>query len=402
MNNCNTASDTEKNNPDSKINFSHVIDYRSEPSSTKKQIPSSDTEFYDCNIENNEITTDNRSRYGAIDLFAGIGGIRLGFQQAFGENFEVKMASEIDSNAVKTYMANFQTPETVEGDITAIDSKSIPDFDICMAGFPCQAFSNAGYKKGFRDETRGTLFYDIIRICNDKRPMVIFCENVKGLISIDKGRTFKTILKSFKEIGYTPYWDVLNSKHYDTPQNRERVYIVAFRNEIDSKNFKFPDSKKVTKTLKDILEKDPVDCSYFLSEQYFQTLERHRKNHESKGQGFGYLIKEPSDIASAVICGGMGRERNLLYDERTELPDINPRTKRPFNKKNIRVMTPNEWTRLQKFPEDFIFPVPKTRKYMQLGNSVTVSVIKAIAENIKPILDEHVRTSTQDSPKCNK
>lgn len=300
------------------------------------------------------------------------------------------MVSETNPRAVETYKANFSTPENIDGDITEIKSESLNDFDICMAGFPCQTFSNAGKRKGFTDKTRGTLFYDVIRICRDKRPMVIFCENVKGLLSIDKGRTFDTILESFKEIGYNPEWDVLNSKFYDTPQNRERVYIVAFRNDVNSENFKFPKLDTVEKCLNDILEKEPVDPTYFLSEQYFNTLKRHRKTHESKGHGFGYIIRERSDIAGAIICGGMGRERNLLIDHNTRLPKVNPRTKRPFNKKNIRVMTPKEWARLQKFPEDFKFPVPKTYQYQQLGNSVTVSVIKAIAKEIKPVLDEHL------------
>lgn len=350
---CNAISNNEHNPA-----FENGPDFESRPSSC----PISKKERLEQNcLEKNGPPTEFSAQYSetddnvpadglvftAIDLFAGIGGIRLGFQNAFDGNFKVDMVSEINHHAVKTYKANFTVPETVEGDITEIKSESIPDFDICMAGFPCQAFSYAGKRKGFEDRTRGTLFYDIVRICNDKQPMVIFCENVKGLISIDKGRTFNTILESFKEIGYTPYWDVLNSKYYDTPQNRERVYIVAFRKDIDSESFEFPSSTKANKTIKDILEEKPVDPSYFLSEQYFETLERHRKNHESKGHGFGYVIKKESDIANAVICGGMGRERNLLIDYDTELPEFNPRTKRPFNKRNIRVMTPREWAKLQ-------------------------------------------------------
>jgi len=340
--------------------------------------------------------TDNNPRYSSIDLFAGIGGIRLGFQNAFKEKVTVKMVSETDKNTQTTYEANFSYPETIKNDIREIKLNCIPKFDICMAGFPCQTFSNAGKKEGFNDKIRGTLFYEVIRLCKCKKPMVIFCENVKGLIFNDKSNTFDTILEALNKIGYVSKWKILNSKDYGIPQNRERVYIVAFRKDVQCDDFVFPEPSGCNVTLRSIMEKDPVDMSYYMSKQYLETLERHKARHEAKGHGFGYIIKDPDkDIAGALMCGGMGRERNLLCDPRTELPEINPRTNRTFNDKHIRVMTPREWARLQGFPEDFEFPVAKTYQYHQLGNTVTISVIEAIACNIKVILDRHLSNGGQ-------
>ena len=199
--------------------------------------------------------------YKAIDLFAGIGGIRLGFDNAFNGDIETVFVSEWDKFATETYKANFETEE-IAGDITQIKEENIPAFDICLAGFPCQAFSLAGQRKGFNDDykgmSRGTLFFDVARICDYHKPKVIFCENVKGLTIHDKGRTFKVITGTLEELGYTVYSKVLNSRDYGVPQNRERIYIVAFRNDIDSSNFKFPEATDSTKTIKDILEENNV------------------------------------------------------------------------------------------------------------------------------------------------
>ena len=194
-------------------------------------------------------------KFRSIDLFAGIGGIRLGFDQAFGEEIETVFVSEWDEFAQKTYKANFHDGFEIAGDITKIDENNIPDFDICLAGFPCQAFSLAGQRKGFADDykgmSRGTLFFDVARICEKKRPKVIFCENVKGLTFHDKGRTFDIIKNTLREIGYTPFEDILNSKDFGVPQNRERIYIVAFRNDIAPKEFIFPAPTDSTKRIAD-------------------------------------------------------------------------------------------------------------------------------------------------------
>lgn len=329
--------------------------------------------------------------YKSIDLFAGIGGIRLGFDRAFGKNIETVFVSEWDENAQKTYKANFTDDFEIAGDITKIEEKDIPSFDICLAGFPCQAFSLAGQRKGFEDNykglCRGTLFMDVARICEHHKPKVIFCENVKGLVIHDKGRTFKVITKTFQDLGYTVYSQVLNSKNFGVPQNRERIYLVAFRNDIAPDNFMFPVTTDDTKRIKDIIEEEAVPAKYYLSETYLQTLKNHKARHAAKGNGFGYEIRAWDDIAGAIVCGGMGRERNLVIDERQK--DLTPTThiKGEINKEGVRKMTPREWARLQGFPDSFNLPLADVHLYKQFGNSVTVNVIEAIAEKIKEVLD---------------
>ena len=173
------------------------------------------------------------AKYKSIDLFAGIGGIRLGFDRAFGDEISTVFVSEWDEYAQKTYKANFDDNFEIAGDITKINEKDIPQFDICLAGFPCQAFSLAGKRQGFDDNykglCRGTLFMDVARICEYHKPRVIFCENVKGLKIHDRGRTFEIIRKTFEDLGYKVFSEVLNSKDFGVPQNRERVFIVARR-----------------------------------------------------------------------------------------------------------------------------------------------------------------------------
>lgn len=326
----------------------------------------------------------------SIDLFAGIGGIRLGFEQAFGDELKTVFVSEWDEYAQKTYKANFADGFEIAGDITKISIDDIPDFDICLAGFPCQAFSLAGQRKGFADDykgmSRGTLFFDVARICEKKKPKVIFCENVKGLTIHDKGRTFDIIKNTLREIGYTPFEHILNSKDFGVPQNRERIYIVAFRNDIAPKEFIFPTPTDSSKQIKDILE-GPVPAKYYLSECYMQTLRDHKARHAAKGHGFGYEIRDWDDVAGAIVCGGMGRERNLIIDKRQT--DLTPTThiKGEINKEGVRKMTPREWARLQGFPDSYKLVLADVHLYKQFGNSVTVPVIKAIADKVKEILE---------------
>lgn len=255
----------------------------------------------------------------SIDLFAGIGGIRLGFDKAFGSKIKTVFVSEWDEYAQKTYKTNFGNKIDIAGDITKIDEKKIPDFDICLAGFPCQAFSLAGQRKGFNDDykgmSRGTLFFDVARICAEHKPKVIFCENVKGLTIHDKGRTFEIIKGTLEELGYTVFSQILNSKNFGVPQNRERIYIVAFRNDIAPGKFEFPQKTDDTKRIKDIIEEHPVSVKYYLSDVYMETLRRHKERHLSKGNGFGYEIRDWDSISGAIVCGGMGRERNLIIDK---------------------------------------------------------------------------------------
>ena len=327
----------------------------------------------------------------SIDLFAGIGGIRLGFARAFGSGIKTVFVSEWDKNAQKTYSANFSDDFEIAGDITMIAENAVPVFDICLAGFPCQAFSLAGQRRGFSDDfkgmSRGTLFFDMARICSLHRPKVIFCENVKGLVIHDKGRTFKIIKGTLKEMGYTVYDKIINSRDFGVPQNRERIYIVAFRNDIDAGTFRFPEPTDSGKRIKDIIEQQPVLAKYYLSDVYLETLRRHRARHEAKGHGFGYEIRAWEDVAKAIVCGGMGRERNLLIDKRQT--DLKPIThiRGNINSEGIRKMTPREWARLQGFPDTYKLPLADMHLYKQLGNTVSVTVIQAIAAEIKRVLE---------------
>lgn len=324
--------------------------------------------------------------YKSVDLFAGIGGIRLGFDKAFEKDIETVFVSEWDKKAQETYRANFKDKFNIQGDITQIEEKKIPQHDILLAGFPCQAFSLAGLKKGFED-ARGTLFFDVARIAEYHKPKVIFCENVKNLVNHDRGKTFKVIRRILENLGYKVYEKVLNSKNFGVPQNRERIYIVAFREDIDSSAFSFPEETADSKVIADIMEEKEVSPKYYLSDVYLDSLVRHKERHESKGNGFGYEIKKLDEIANTLVCGGMGRERNLIIDRR--LTNFTPVThiKGKINKKYIRKMTPREWARLQGFPDDFKFVVADTHLYKQFGNSVTVSVIEAIAKKIKKVLE---------------
>lgn len=329
-----------------------------------------------CSIQEDD------TMYKAIDLFAGIGGIRLGFEQAFQDNIETVFVSEWDEKATETYKANFGDEIEINGDITKIKEEDIPEHDILLAGFPCQAFSMAGQRKGFND-TRGTLFFDVARIIKYHKPKVVFCENVKNLLNHDRGRTFKVIKNVLEELGYIVYYKVLNSKNFGVPQNRERIYIVAFRKDINHGFFNFPEETDSTKTIRDIMEDKEVSPKYYLSTVYLESLRRHKQRHESKGNGFGYEIRDIDGIAGAIVCGGMGRERNLIIDNR--LTDFVPVThiKGDINREFIRKMTPREWARLQGFPDNYKMVVADTHLYKQFGNSVTVPVIRAIAKNIK-------------------
>ena len=325
--------------------------------------------------------------YKSIDLFAGIGGIRLGFEQAFKDEIKTVFVSEWDNKAVETYKANFKCDKNIVGDITKVDEKEIPKHDILLAGFPCQAFSLAGRQKGFED-ARGTLFFDVARIVKYHKPKVVFCENVKNLVNDDRGRTFRVIKNILDELGYRVFYKVLNSKDFGVPQNRERIYIVAFRSDIAPLSFDFPRSSGRQTLIKDIIEENVVSSKYYLSTTYLESLKRHKERHMAKGNGFGYEIRDNESIAGAIVCGGMGRERNLIVDNR--LTDFKPVThiKGEVNKEFIRKMTPREWARLQGFPEEFKLVVADTHLYKQFGNSVTVPVIKAIAKKIKMHLEK--------------
>lgn len=321
----------------------------------------------------------------SIDLFAGIGGIRLGFDQAFQDKITTVFVSEWDAKAQETYRANFGDDPKIHGDITKIEAEDIPAHDIILAGFPCQAFSLAGRRRGFED-TRGTLFFDLLRIAKAHRPKLIFAENVKNLMRHDRGRTFSVICEALEGIGYAVHVKVLNSLDFGVPQHRERIYMVALRQDLGIKEFTFPEGQEQGSRIADILETEEVSSKYYLSNVYLRTLRAHRARHEAKGNGFGYEIREMDGVAGALVCGGMGRERNLLIDKR--LTDFTPKTriKGHINREYVRKMTPREWARLQGFPDSYRLPVADTHLYKQFGNTVTVPVIAAIAKTIREIL----------------
>ena len=321
-----------------------------------------------------------KASFSFIDLFAGIGGFRMALQNI---NGKCVFSSEIDKYSKKTYQANFG--EIPFGDITKKETKEyIPDnFDVLCAGFPCQAFSIAGRRGGFED-TRGTLFFDVAEIIKRKKPKAIFLENVKGLRNHDKGKTLATILNVLREDlnYYVPEPQILNAKEFGVPQNRERIFIVGFRKDLNIDSFEYPKPIVEETTINDILEKKEVSVKYYLSTAYLETLRNHRARHEKKGNGFGYEIIPNDSIANAIVCGGMGRERNLVNDNR--LTNFKPITniKGEVNREGIRKMTPREWARLQGFPEEFKIVVSDAQAYKQFGNSVAVPAIQATASKI--------------------
>ena len=332
-------------------------------------------EFFDV-----PFPTPENPKFTFIDLFAGIGGFRIAMQNLGGK---CVYSSEFDAKAQETYFANYG--EMPFGDITKESTKSyIPDdFDVLCAGFPCQAFSLAGKKRGF-SETRGTLFFEVAEIIRRKRPKAFFLENVKGLMIHDKGRTIDVILNVLRNDldYYVPDPQIVNAINFGVPQHRERVYIVGFRKDLNVNEFTYPTPTDNTKRFIDIREEEAVSAKYYLSTQYIHTLIEHRRRHESKGNGFGYEIIPDDGVANAIVVGGMGRERNIVIDKR--LKDFTPVTniKGEVNHDGWRRMTPREWARLQGFPDSFIIAVADASAYKQFGNSVAVPAIQATAEQL--------------------
>lgn len=329
------------------------------------------TKPYQQNFFNIDGLNSNK-KLKAIDLFAGIGGIRLGFEKVFEKQIEFVFSSELDKYAKNTYSANFN--EIPEGDITQIDEKDIPKHDIILAGFPCQAFSIAGHRKGFED-TRGTLFFDVVRIAKHHRPKLIFLENVKGFKSHDKGNTYKVVKQTLEGLGYKVFADVLNAKNFGVPQNRERIYIVAFLDE-DNKydiNFDFEKLKDIKKetTLGSILEEN-VDDKYTISDKLWAGHQRRKLEHKAKGNGFGYcMFNEKSKYTSTISARYYKDGSEILIEQKD---------------KNPRKLTPKEASMLQGFPSDFKIVVSDTQAYRQFGNSVAVPVIEELAKNIKELI----------------
>lgn len=306
-----------------------------------------------------------KKKFRFIDLFAGIGGIRLAFESVGGE---CVFSSEINPFACQTYEANHG--DKPAGDITQVDESDIPDHDVLVAGFPCQPFSIAGVSKkkslnrehGFRDKTQGTLFFDISRIISRKKPAAFLLENVKNLVSHDGGKTFETILDVLEEEGYHVHWKVIDARHV-VPQHRERIYIVGFRDNIA---FSFPDFRNREPVLGDILEQR-VDEKYTLTNKLWEYLQKYAEKHREKGNGFGFGLFGKDDVARTLSARYYKDGSEILVKQKN---------------KNPRRLTPKECARLMGFPDSFRQVVSDTQAYKQFGNSVVVPVVKKIAEQM--------------------
>jgi DNA (cytosine-5)-methyltransferase 1 len=301
-----------------------------------------------------------------IDLFAGIGGIRLAFDKSGGN---CVFSSEWDKFAQFTYETNFG--HKPDGDITEIDVRDIPQHDVLTAGFPCQPFSNAGLKKGF-DDIRGTLFFDIARILKHHKPALVLLENVKGFASHDKGNTFRVVKKTLEGLGYEVHAEVLNAKNFGVPQNRERIYIVGImRSKTKQEAFLFPKGTMKKTRLGDILDKS-VDAKYTISDKLWSGHKRRRDEHRAKGNGFGYSLFDSEAPYTSTISARYYKDGSeILVAQRS---------------KNPRKLTPREAARLQGFPASFKIPVSDVQAYKQFGNSVAVPVVTAIAKNMVALL----------------
>jgi DNA (cytosine-5)-methyltransferase 1 len=380
----NTNGVSKKYRKDAQLYVKEYLENNYPDEKITSKVAESAIQYLLLDIDNIPFPAPQKPLFKFIDLFAGIGGFRMAMQNLGGK---CVFTSEWDKEAQKTYKANFG--EVPFGDITKEETKKyIPDdFDVLCAGFPCQAFSIAGKRGGFED-TRGTLFFDVAEIIKRKKPKAIFLENVKGLRNHDKGKTLETILNVLRNDlnYYVPEPKIINAKDYGVPQNRERIYIIGFSQETGITDFNYPKPKNKKVTFSQIREKYVPATKYFLSTQYVQTLINHKARHEGKGNGFGYEIIPDDGIANAIVVGGMGRERNLVYDHR--ITDFTPTThiKGTVNRDGIRKMTPREWARLQGFPDTFLIPVADASAYKQFGNSVAVPAIQATAKNILELI----------------
>lgn len=315
--------------------------------------------------------------YRFIDLFAGIGGMRIAYERA---GAHCVYSNEWNKYSQQTYYANFGVQP--DGDITKVDAESIPDHDILVAGFPCQPFSIAGVSKkqslgratGFEDKTQGTLFFDICRILKAKRPKAFMLENVKNLCSHDKGRTFKVIQESLEELNYRIFYKILDGKSY-VPQHRERIVIVGFDMErygnVEDFSFEFEPVEKLPVVL-DILEKDVAD-KYTLSDKLWNYLQNYAAKHKEAGNGFGYGIAPLDGITRTISA--------RYYKDGSEILIAQPG-------KNPRRLTPRECARLQGFPDSFKIPVSDTQAYKQFGNSVVVPLMEQVAKKVVAKLEE--------------
>ncbi|MGF3114312.1 DNA cytosine methyltransferase [Facklamia sp. P13055] len=332
-----------------------------EESSTKENTIICEDSFEYQNIKNEKERADKMK---FIDLFAGIGGTRQAFED---DDYECVFSSEWDQFAAKTYEANYG--ETPYGDITQIDENDIPDHDVLLAGFPCQPFSNIGKREGFAHETQGTLFFDVLRILKAKQPKMFLLENVKGLLNNDKGRTFNIIIKQLTELGYSVFYDVLDAQNFGLAQRRERVIIVGFHPSLNVKEFELPHgNENIRVPVKDILERNPkgYTISKHLQENYLF----------KKDDGKPQIIHFESDIRVNTLVSSYHKIQRLTG---TFVED---------GETGLRLLSELECKRLMGFPDDFLFPISRTQMYRQLGNSVAIPMVKAVADEMKKVMIE--------------
>jgi len=312
------------------------------------------------------------SKFTFIDLFAGIGGIRLAMQKSGGE---CVFSSEWDKNAKQTYYRNFG--EMPYGDITKVDANEIPDHDVLCGGFPCQAFSVAGYRQGFEDKQgRGNLFFNIVDILKTKKPKAFLLENVKNLVGHDKGNTFKRIKEELAVLGYSLDWKVLNSKEYgNTPQTRERIFIVGFRNENTAKKFTWPVAKPLTKMIHDVLENEVPDEFYYNQYKIYDQIKESVTKRDTIYQWRRVYVRENKSNACPTLTANMGTGGH-------NVPLV-------LDNKDVRKLTPRECARFQGFPDEYKFPkLAKSHLYKQIGNSVTMPLVARVAKEIRKVIVE--------------
>lgn len=314
--------------------------------------------------------SEKLSSYRVGGLFAGIGGIELGFKKA---GFPISWANEIDKNAAITYRLNHKH-KLFEKDLRKLQTNEVEKIEVLTGGFPCQAFSVAGYRKGFEDD-RGNVFFEILRFIDDLKPRIIFLENVKNLKGHDKGRTFKRVIKELENRGFYLKYEVLNSAKYaNVPQNRERIYIVGFQDRQAYDKFEFPRLKKLTKTIHDFIDDVADKNFYYNNSKYYEQLKEEMKNPNTIYQWRRVYVRENKSNLCPTLTANMGTGGH-------NVPLI-------IDKKDIRKLTPRECARFQGYNDNFILSekLANSALYKQIGNSVTVPVIEAIAKEIRKVL----------------
>lgn len=326
--------------------------------------------------QDNTNQEEGTAKFTFIDLFAGIGGMRIAFEGAGGE---CVLTCEIDSNAIKTYEANYKPkhPHIYAKDICKLNSNDVPSHDVLIAGFPCQPYSMAGLRHGLKDQ-RGQVFLEIIRILKDKQPSTFLLENVKGMVEHDNGKTFKFMCESLEKVGYFIKYQVLNSMtHANIPQNRARVFIVGMRNSKKLEAFNFPTELKLTKTIHDCLDGKSVKPNHIYDERYgcYEQIKKSVEKDDTLYQWRRQYVRENKSNACPTLTANMGSGGHNV-----------PLVKDPIH--GIRKLTPRETANFQGFPKTFKLPaeLADSKLYHQFGNSVTVPLIQRIAMNIAKAL----------------